>query len=84
MFISKGMSRVNTIGKLVVFWMQVMVLPIGFAVRGELRNPYSILRRGLKIEPVGSIMFVHLRRGNRDIIKALSRCRRVNIIKIQS
>lgn len=65
MFISKRMSRVSAIGKLVVFWIQVMALPIGFAVRGELGNPYAILMRGLKIEPVGSVMFVYLRKRGR-------------------
>lgn len=28
-----------------VFWMHVVVLLVGFAVRGELGNPYSILER---------------------------------------
>lgn len=70
MFISKGVGRESSIGKCVV-----VVLLIGFAVRGiHIR----------KIEPVGATMVRHLRRGNRDTVKALSICRKVNVIKIQS
>lgn len=43
--------------------------------------PFS--EEGLKIEPVGSITFMCLKRGIRDVVKALSGCREVNI-KIQS
>lgn len=66
MIVSKGMSRGECHWEpCVLFW----VLPIGFAGQGELTNPYSVLWRGLKIDPVDSNMFPHSRRANRDVKK---------------
>lgn len=45
MLTSGGVSRLNTIGELVLVWIPVT----GFAVQGEVGNPCPILRRVLKL-----------------------------------
>lgn len=82
MFLSKGKRRASSVGKC------VLDTRCGVAPRVccEGRTWESIFYswKRLKIEPVGTTIVRHLRRGNRDIIKALSICGKVNVIKIQS
>lgn len=51
--------------------------PWGSLCEEEFGNPYPDLRRALEIELVCGIVFLHFRRANKEVVKALSGCRRV-------